>query len=182
GLCEGYFVFDDLGTFQLKGKSEPVPGYAVQREVEGRTRLEVSRERGLTPLVGRVAERERLSEIFSKATERVGGVVLLSGDPGVGKSRLLYEFLRSLDDTDVLEFEATCVSFGRAMAYRPMIELYRRYLNLKEGLGLDDIKQSVAECLGALGLEEEEDERSWLFHHFLGIPVPPAFLLRVQGS
>ena len=181
-LCEGYFVFDDLGTFELKGKTEPVPAYAVQREIGGRTRLEVSRERGLTPLVGRVAERERLGEIFQRASAGTGGIVVLSGDPGVGKSRLLYEFLRSLDGTDYLEFETTCASFGGAMAYRPVLELYRRYLNIKEGLGSDEIKQCVAECLGALGLEEEEDERSWLFHHFLGVPVPQEFLLRVQGA
>jgi class 3 adenylate cyclase/tetratricopeptide (TPR) repeat protein len=181
-LCEGYFVFDDLGTFEVKGKTEPVPAYAVQREIGGRTRLEVSRERGLTPLVGRVVERERLTETFRQASAGRGGVVVLSGEAGVGKSRLLYEFLRTLDGTDHLEFETTCASFGRAMAYRPVIELYRRYLNLKEGLGPDEIKQCVAECLGALGLEEEEDERSWLFHHFLGVPVPPEFLLRVQGA
>src|SRR5262245_10221748 len=97
-LCEGYFVFEDLGKCELKGKTEPVRAYRVQREIAGRTRLEVSRERGLTPLVGRTAERERLTEVFRNAAGGTGGVVVISGDPGVGKSRLLYEFLRSQED------------------------------------------------------------------------------------
>ena len=55
-LREGYFVFEDLGKFELKGKTEPVRAYGVSGRSRGRTRLEVSRERGLTPLVGRSAE------------------------------------------------------------------------------------------------------------------------------
>src|SRR5262249_53772781 len=62
---EGFFVFDDLGTFQVKGKTEPVRAYAVEAEIKGRTRLEVSKERGLTPMVGRRAERERLEAAFA---------------------------------------------------------------------------------------------------------------------
>src|SRR5262245_28318481 len=58
-LREGFFVFEDLGEFQVKGKTDPVRVYALVREIQGRTRLEVSRERGLTALVGRDAEIER---------------------------------------------------------------------------------------------------------------------------
>jgi hypothetical protein len=63
-LCEGFFVFDDLGDFQVKGKTEPQRAYAVQSEIGGRTWLEVSKERGLTPLIGRAAERERLAAVL----------------------------------------------------------------------------------------------------------------------
>src|SRR5262249_7549050 len=52
-LTTGYFVFEDLGVFQVKGKTEPIEVYGVTAERKGRTRLEVSRERGLTPFVGR---------------------------------------------------------------------------------------------------------------------------------
>jgi class 3 adenylate cyclase len=180
-LCEGYFVFDDLGTFELKGKTEPVPAFAALRELGGRTRLEVSRERGLTPLVGRVEEQARLTETFRKAAAGEGGVVLISGEAGVGKSRLLYEFLRGLDATPHLELETTCASFGRAMAYRPMVELYRHYLAAKDGSSVEAIQERVGDCLGALGLHDNV-ERAWLFHHFLGLPVPEDFLLRIQGA
>ncbi len=69
-LCEGFFVFEDLGDFQVKGKTEPQRAYAVKSEIGGRTRLEVSRERGLTPLIGRAAEQERLAEAFRKSRRR----------------------------------------------------------------------------------------------------------------
>src|SRR3989442_6359242 len=98
-LREGFFVFEDLGDFQIKGKTEPVRAYAVSSEISGRTRLEVSKERGLTPLVGRERELKTFSEIHNRASAGQGAIALLVGDPGVGKSRLLYELLQPLDRT-----------------------------------------------------------------------------------
>jgi class 3 adenylate cyclase/tetratricopeptide (TPR) repeat protein len=178
--CEGFFVFEDLGDFQVKGKTEPIRAYAVTQEVRGRTRLEVSKERGLTALVGRRAERERLAAAFSEARGGRGQVAAVAGEPGVGKSRLLYEFLQGLDDGGHLELEATCASYGGAMAYRPFVELYRRYFDLPEALAAEDTRARVAERLGALELSG--DDPLWLLSHFLGLTVPPEFLLRVQGA
>src|SRR5437867_6290744 len=96
-LTEGFFLVDDLGEVSVKGKSEPVRGYAVQSEIRGRTRLEVSRVRGLTPLRGREAELTRLRGAYERAASGRGSVLLVTGDPGVGKSRLLYEFVRGLE-------------------------------------------------------------------------------------
>src|SRR5262249_50611453 len=136
---EGFFVFDDLGTFQVKGKTEPVRAYAVEAEIKGRTRLEVSKERGLTPMVGRRAGRERLGAAFADARAGRGRVVVVSGEPGVGKSRLLYEFFRTLEPVGALELEATCVSYGRTMPYRPILDLVRRGLELAEGAPAADV-------------------------------------------
>src|SRR5439155_25433365 len=132
-LREEFFTFEDLGEFQVKGKSEPVHAYALTGELRGRTRLEVSRERGLTPLFGREHELQQLTEAYRRASQEQGAVVLLSGDAGVGKSRLLYEFLRTLEGTGVLELDATCVSFSRSMPYYPILSLLRRYLGHTEG-------------------------------------------------
>jgi class 3 adenylate cyclase/tetratricopeptide (TPR) repeat protein len=179
-LCEGFFVFEDLGEFQVKGKTEPVRVYALEAELGGRTRLEVSRERGLTPLIGRANERDQLAAAFRRTAAGAGGVLLLSGDPGVGKSRLLYEFMHSLDGVMHLELEATCAAYGQAMAYRPVVELYRRYLDLPEGLAADEVKRRVAKRLDSLGLAGEES--AFLLHNFLGLSVPAEFLQRVQGA
>ncbi len=96
-LTDGYFDFDDLGEFQVKGKDEPIRVWTVSAELSGRTRLEVSRERGLTPLIGRDRELVRLATGFRQAANGNGAIVVLVGEPGVGKSRLIYEFLRRLD-------------------------------------------------------------------------------------
>src|SRR5437867_2665832 len=121
-LRDGFFVFEDLGEFQVKGKTEPVRAYALISEIHGRTRLEVSKERGLTPLVGRDRELASLAEIHRRAAGGQGAIALLVGEPGVGKSRLLYEFLHRLDGDRALELETTCVSYGLSMAYRPIVE------------------------------------------------------------
>src|SRR5437867_2133006 len=89
-LRDRFFVFEDLGDFQVKGKTEPVRAYAVTGELDSRARLEVSQDRGLTPLVGRDRELEALNDAWHRASEGEGAVVLLTGEPGAGKSRLLY--------------------------------------------------------------------------------------------
>ena len=179
-LRDGFFVFDDLGAFQVKGKVEPVRAYAVISEITGRTRLEVSKERGLTPLVGRNRELESLAGMQRRATGRQGAIALVVGDPGVGKSRLLYEFLRRLDSAGVLELEATCVSYSRSMAHRPIVELLRRYLGLSDGSTREELRSRVAEQLRFLGLEDEE--RCVLLAHFLGVSAPQEFLNRLSGA
>src|SRR5437899_3276888 len=164
-LRDGFFVFEDLGEFQVKGKTEPVRAYALISEIHGRTRLEVSKERGLTPLVGRDRELASLAEIHRRAAGGQGAIALLVGEPGVGKSRLLYEFLHRLDGDRALELETTCVSYGLSMAYRPIVELLRRYLGLSEGTSGDKIRSRVADQLQFLGLEGEEP--ATLLAHFL---------------
>ena len=91
----------------------------------------------------------------SRAAQGQGAIALLVGEPGVGKSRLLYEFLLRLDAAIGLELETTCVSYGRSMAYRPILELLQRYLGLSEGLTGEEIRSRVAEQLQFLGLEGE---------------------------
>ncbi|MBI4610429.1 MAG: AAA family ATPase [Candidatus Rokubacteria bacterium] len=179
-LTEGFFTFEDLGEFSVKGKAEPVRAYAVKSEIQGRTRLEVSRERGLTPLVGREAEVRQLAEGYGRAADGRGAIVLVRGDPGIGKSRLLYEFLRRLDRTRVRELEATCVSYGRSMPYRPILELLGRYLGLWEGMPEQATRTRIAACLRSLGVEGEEP--AILLAHFVGASAPSEFLIRLESA
>jgi class 3 adenylate cyclase len=88
-LVEGLFLFDDLGAHRLKGIAEPVPVYRVREASDAPSRFEASAERGLTPLVGRRRELHVLLERWRLAMRSEGQVVLLSGEPGVGKSRLI---------------------------------------------------------------------------------------------
>ena len=179
-LRDGFFVFEDLGEFQVKGKAEPVRAYTVVSEIRGRTRLEVSKERGLTPLFGRDRELGLLTEVYRGAAGGAGGIVSLVGDPGVGKSRLLYEFLRRLDGAGFVELETSCASHGRSMPYRPILELMRKYLDLREAMTGEDVRGRVAERLRLLGLEGEEQVT--LLAHFLGVSAPPEFLNRLAGA
>jgi class 3 adenylate cyclase/tetratricopeptide (TPR) repeat protein len=176
-LTDGFFSFEDLGEFTLKGKSQPVRAWAVTGEMRGRTRLEVSRERGLTPLAGRGEELTRLQHAYGMAAAGVGAVVLIVGEPGVGKSRLLYEFVSGLD---TFELEASCVSYGASTPYAPILELLRRHLGAREGMPADEIRTRIVEELRAVGIVS--DEPPALLGHLLGLEVAPEFLARLQGA
>ena len=179
-LRAGFFTFEDLGEFQVKGKSASVRAYALTGERQGRTRLEVSKERGLTALVGRDRELGRLRTAFRRATDGKGSAVLVQGEPGVGKSRLLYEFTHGLNGTTVIELEATCPSYGASMPYRPVLDLLRGYLHLAVGASEDEIRTRAADQLELLGLAGEE--RAVLLAHFLGASAPAEFLARLSGA
>jgi class 3 adenylate cyclase/tetratricopeptide (TPR) repeat protein len=179
-LTAGFFEFEDLGEFTVKGKSEPVRGWTVVRERRGRTRLEVSRERGLTPLLGRGEELEALGLAYARAVEGHGAVLMLVGDAGVGKSRLLFEFLHRLDGGSHVELEASCLSYGRAIAYHPVAGLVRRYLGLPDGAGDDDVRAAARVRLHGLGIAD--DESVTLLAHFLGVEAPAELLTRLGAQ
>jgi len=150
------------------------------REIQGRTRLEVSRERGLTPLVGREAELLRLLEAYQRILGGQPRIVLLEGDAGVGKSRLLYEFLRRLEGTEVLELEASCLSHTQSTPYHPVLQVFRRYLDLAEGADPEEVRVKILDRLRALAIDGEEPPI--LLGHFLGASASPEFLARLSAA
>ncbi|MEK7879963.1 MAG: adenylate/guanylate cyclase domain-containing protein, partial [candidate division NC10 bacterium] len=95
-LAEGYIRSEAMGPVQVKGRSEPVSVFKVTGRQRGRTRLEISAERGLTSLVGRQQELDLLQRCLERARAGRGQVVGIVGEPGVGKSRLVYEFRKAL--------------------------------------------------------------------------------------
>src|SRR5262249_17078441 len=94
-LVQDLFECQDRGPQDLKGVSTPVPVYRVVRESEAQSRFEATVRTGLTPLVGRELEVGLLRERWQRAAQGAGQVVLLSGEPGIGKSRLV-QMLRTL--------------------------------------------------------------------------------------
>jgi class 3 adenylate cyclase/tetratricopeptide (TPR) repeat protein len=130
-LVQGYFDTRRIGDIHLKGKAEPVSAWEVTGEHETRTRLEVESERGLTPFVGRERELGLLLDAFERACAGEGQAVFLVGDAGIGKSRLLLELRRRLDDRATWQ-EGHCLSFGSAMAFHPLIDLVRRRFGIEE--------------------------------------------------
>src|SRR2546425_8796127 len=88
-LVQGYFDCQDLGAQTLRGVAEPVHVYRVLQESGARGRLDVAMTRGLTPLVGRESEVTLLLERWAQVKDGQGQVILLSGEGGIGKSRLV---------------------------------------------------------------------------------------------
>src|SRR5262249_51297031 len=94
-----------------------------------RTRLQVSAQRGLTKFVGRQSELEQMKHSLELARAGHGQIVAAIGEPGVGKSRLIYEF-KTIAQSECLVLEAYSVSHGKASAYLPVIELLKGYFEI----------------------------------------------------
>jgi predicted ATPase/class 3 adenylate cyclase len=129
-LCEGYFVFKSLGPTRVKGVSEPVNVYEVTGLGPLRTRLQRSAIRGYTKFVGRESEMGVMRRALELANAGHGQIVAAVAEPGVGKSRLFYEFeLKNRSGWMVLE--TVSVSHGKASAYLPVVDLLHGYFDIK---------------------------------------------------
>ena len=131
-LVEGYFVTQSVGELALKGKQAPMAAFTVDRALDEQHRLEIEAERRRTPHLGRARELSTLIDRFERVQGGQGHVVIVSGDGGIGKSRLLLEVRRQLGDRAGW-LEAHCLSFGRTMAMHPVVTLARRAMSIHDG-------------------------------------------------
>jgi class 3 adenylate cyclase/tetratricopeptide (TPR) repeat protein len=131
GLAEGYVEVEPLGPVPIKGLPAPAETYEVRGAGRVRTRLQASAARGLSRFVGRDAEMEQLRTAQEQAAAGHGQVVAVVGEPGVGKSRLFYEFIHSHRTRGWLVLESASVSYGKATAYLPVIDLLKSYFRIE---------------------------------------------------
>ncbi|MGD8765953.1 MAG: adenylate/guanylate cyclase domain-containing protein, partial [Desulfobacteraceae bacterium] len=157
-LTEGLFRFEDLGEKHVKGKEELVRVYRVIAPSSGRTRFDVSAERGLTPLVGRDRELEILMDAYEWSKSGRGQVVSVMSEAGVGKSRLLYEFRKAVANEDVAFLEGHCLSYSRSVTYQPVIDILKANFNINENDGDSEIREKVQKGLKLLGADEVSTE------------------------
>ena len=128
-FVEGYFQLKALGASRIKGVSEPVNVYEVTGLGPLRTRLQRSAGRGLTKFVGREREMEALKHAAEQAKSGHGQIVAAMAEPGVGKSRLFFEF-KATSQSGWMVLETFSVSHGKASAYLPVIDLLRNYFDI----------------------------------------------------
>ena len=136
-LAEGYIVVRSAGPILVKGLAAPIEVYEMLGASTVRSRFAASTARGLTKFLGRTAELEQLSQALERVKDGRGQVNAVVGEAGVGKSRLYYEFTHSHRVQDCLAVESVSVSYGKATAYLPVIELLRNYFRIE---GRDDAR------------------------------------------
>jgi TOMM system kinase/cyclase fusion protein len=127
-LIHGYFVCQALGAQALKGLAQPLMVYRVLHESGAQTRLDVAATRGLTLLVGREQEIGLLGERWQRATEGMGQVLLLTGEAGIGKSRLVQVLRDQIVGTAATCIECRCSSHTQHSALYPVIAHLERAL------------------------------------------------------
>jgi len=142
-LAEGYVQVAARGPVAVKGLPGPVEVYALTGASALRSRLHAAAARGFTRFVGRDAEIEQLRRTLALAQDGHGQLVAVVGEPGVGKSRLVYEFTHSHRTQDWLILEASSVSYGKATGYLPVIDLLKAYFKVHDRETHREIREKV---------------------------------------
>jgi class 3 adenylate cyclase/tetratricopeptide (TPR) repeat protein len=178
-LCEGYFNLKPLGATRVKGLSEPVHVYEVTGLGPLRTRLQRAAGRGLTKFVGRERELEALKHGAEQAKGGRGQIVAAIAEPGVGKSRLYFEF-KATSQSGWMVLETVSISHGKASAYLPVLDLLHGYFKIASG---DDERTRREKVAGRLSMLDPslEDTRPYLFS-LLGIVEGADPLAQMDGQ
>jgi class 3 adenylate cyclase/tetratricopeptide (TPR) repeat protein len=156
-LTKGFFRFEPLGKRPIKGKEKPLNVYRIIGPSTRTSKFDATVECGLSRLIGRDKEIELLLDAFGRARTGSGQAVSITGEAGVGKSRLLYEFRKVVTKEDISFWEGRCLSYGRGVAYHAIIDLLKSIFEIED----DDTRATVTEKVGsglkAIGIDEASD-------------------------
>ncbi len=146
-LAEGYVQVKPLGPVSIKGLETPIDVFEIIGVIPVRSRMEAAATRGLTPFVGRQREVETLRHALAQAHAGHGQVVGVLGEAGVGKTRLFYEFTHSHPLQGWLCLETWSMSYGKASAYLPVLDLLKAYFQIE---ARDDARRMREKVTGKL--------------------------------
>ena len=169
-LVSGFFELESLGRFTVKGVSRPLAVFSLAGAGRMRTRLDLSRARGLSRFVGRADEMTALEAALARVQEGQAQLVGVVADAGTGKSRLCEEFAERCRNRAIAIRTGRGVAHGRLLAFHPLIELLQEVFGVTDRDGPREARQKIA---GALVLVDRRLEDSLpLFFDFLGVPDP----------
>jgi class 3 adenylate cyclase len=169
-LAEGLVTFQDLGRLAVKGTKEPIRVYELQGLGKLRTKLEVSRARGFSRFVGRTDEMAALEAALARAIEGTGQIVGVVAHPGLGKSRLCFEFAERCRARGIAVYEAHGVSHGKTIPLLPVLEFFRGYFGITEQDAARTARDKIA---GRMVLLDETLAKGLpIMFDFLGVPDP----------
>ena len=168
-LVEGFVNVASLGTIPVKGMPHPVEVFELTGAAAARTRIQAAAGRGLTRFIGREREVETLGQATGQTEAGRGQLVAVVGEPGVGKSRLFWEFTHSHRIHGWLSLESGSVSYGKATPYLPVIDLLKSYFKIADRDEQREIREKVTGKL--LTLDRELEPTLTAFLSLLDVPV-----------
>jgi class 3 adenylate cyclase/predicted ATPase len=169
-LIQGYFDCEALGGQTLRGVAEPLHVYQVLQESGARGRLDVAVTRGLTPLVGRESEVTLLLERWEQVKSGQGQVVLLTGDAGIGKSRLVQILKDQVAAEPHTRWECRSAEYYQNTALFPLVELFQRILRFEAQETPDAKLEKLEHALSQYRFSLEESVQ--LFAPLFSLPLP----------
>jgi class 3 adenylate cyclase/tetratricopeptide (TPR) repeat protein len=179
-LAEDYVEVKGLGPRAVKGRESPVEVYELVGAATVRSRLRAAAARGLTRFVGRDSELDQLRQALERAGAGHGQVIAVIGEPGVGKSRLYWEFTHSHRMEGWLIVESGSVSYGKASAYLPVIDLLRAYFQIEARDHARKIREKVTGRL--LSLDRVLEPALPALLGLLDVPVEDSEWQRLEPS
>jgi class 3 adenylate cyclase len=169
-LVQGYFAWQDLGAQTLRGVAEPVQVYCVLQESGARGRLDVALTRGLTPLVGREQEGGLLVERWEQVQVGQGQVVFLTGEAGIGKSRLVQRLKEHVADEPSIRWECRNAEYYQNTALFPLVDLFQRIWRFEAQETPEETCGTLEPALSQSRVPVEESVP--LFAPLLSVPLP----------
>jgi TOMM system kinase/cyclase fusion protein len=169
-LVQGYFECQNLGAQTLRGVSDPLHVYRVLQESGARGRLDVAMTRGLTPLVGRESEVTLLLERWEQVKAGQGQVILLTGEAGIGKSRLVQMLKDHITNEPHLRWECRSAEYYQNTVLFPLIDLFQRILQWQQDETPDEKLSKLEQTLRQYRLPLEETVP--LFTPLLALSLP----------
>jgi class 3 adenylate cyclase len=172
-LVRGYFVLDSLGTPELKGASRPIEVLRVVGETSARSRLDVMLSRGLIPMVGRDREIAHLESAWHAAQQGSGSVILIDGEPGIGKSRLVLELMERVVGSSRPVADMRCSPRHTNSILHPVVNLLRRMLQPGDMAEPAELLEQIERLVVASGLELADGVP--VIAGLLGVPLPDRY-------
>jgi class 3 adenylate cyclase/tetratricopeptide (TPR) repeat protein len=169
-LVEGYFTCEALGEHTLRGVRQPLQVYRVLKASGVTSRLDIAQTRGLTPLVGREQEVGLLLERWAQVKSGQGQVVLLTGEAGIGKSRLVQVLKDHVANEPHIRWECRSSEYYQNTALFPLVDLFQRILRFEAHETPDAKLAKLEHALSQYRLPLEDSVP--LFALLLSLPVP----------
>jgi tetratricopeptide (TPR) repeat protein len=155
-LAKGHVEVRPIGPLHVKGFDQAIEVAEIRRAATTRSRFDTAPGRALTRFVGREAELQQLVDAFTQVAEhRAGRLVAIVGDAGMAKSRLVYEFLRTLAGKDVLALDGGAAPYASGAGYRPGAHILAQYFHVVDADDAATVREKVAGGIIALGGEAD---------------------------
>ncbi|MFN8385773.1 MAG: adenylate/guanylate cyclase domain-containing protein [Anaerolineales bacterium] len=170
-LVAGFFVVDDLGQHILKGFPDPVQLFKVERTSGVRSRLHAAAVNSLTPFMGREDERNLLMSRWAQVQKGHGQLVMITGEAGIGKSRLLRQFKQDVGGVPHTWIEGESSPYEQDTPFAPTIDLIE---NAFAWTNETPVEKKVADLESSFSLVGMDTTKSVpLVASLLGVAVPP---------